>query len=1062
MKGYSMKKRVIAFALAIAVVFGSTGFHNWMEVVQAEGTTNPNLVAVTKVELVNNGSTEVSPGVLRFNITGSAKEDVVVEELALSFTGASGKEVTMVYRYEDSTSQWVPGISGSTKQFSVTLPDYVGNQHYELTTVRIASTGVDNLYTYYTRGRDGNGYTDVFYGNLMEELSYEPIQFTYDRGADFTVTGSQPEDSAAPVIQSIERIVPTSGELINPETDVTYRVNYVEEGSGIRHIEMAFNNGTAWDTYYRNFEAPYRGELTLTSWQRNLGEYEIQFIQITDYNNNQVRYCWDESNGAKTFGCEKLTPQGREFVPVEDGFFVNGADLYTAALPSYEGLKVTSVNLETDEDASTDGKQLNAGETYTAHVTVKNVGTQSANIDPTKLRVEWFCIGDNNSWDLGVYGEGEVQTLSADESATIAVPFTVNRFWSALDFNLRSIYLNFNEEEYIYDIAYEANNMQNREYLCGRNSDYEWVDTLENSACLADFIVVPGENADTEAPVLASLSGISESFTAPGRATLQLVISEEGKAKFEKVLFMVLADVDDSRNEIHVDAESNPTYQAKGNGIYQYSFDLSEEIVKGTYAVREVVCYDEAGNYRDYVLMGDKLVDMANEENQVAACFITVDSENADKDFDYPIIKDIQLNVSNSSITAGEQIEFEIEVEDESGLGGVYFAYTTGAGSDYFYVDTNSGISSIEEIPAVNNGCKRFRIKAWTEKYCLEESYTLTGISLYDDSVRYNGCYYRYDGINGRYVLVDTADEEQPITFTPDKELGLTVRLPQGMYLAKVDDIQNTLQTLPSDATTLVVTKDNQDVSLSGDDLKDKNVDIIVPDENETSEIQVSSDLFKGSNALDSLILNVQRDGLVEEEVATDSEEDMYYPVRVVSSEKDIAVTLCVRLDEEFLSQCGDNEIVLYDDQGNLIKGDLTVNARGEVVVSLDELEKETPAPMLFRFFARRAATETHEFRIAAKKASADEEQAPGGNTPSGNTPSGNTPGGNNQGSGVPDGSTPGNPTSSQTDASGSNNQSSSKTPNTGDTSKIGIIFAMMFLSAVIIFSKKNYFLLHR
>lgn len=284
-------------------------------------------------------------------------------------------------------------------------------------------------------------------------------------------------------------------------------------------------------------------------------------------------------------------------------------------------------------------------------------------------------------------------------------------------------------------------------------------------------------------------------------------------------------------------------------------------------------------------------------------------------------------------------------------------------------MNTSSGTSSIEEIPAVNSGCKRFRIKTWTEKYCLEEAYTLTGISIYDDSVRYNGCYYRYDGINKEYVLVDTADYEQPITFIPNNELGLTVKLPQGMYLAKADDMQSAIQSLPSDATTLVVTKDDQDVSLSGDDLKDKNVDIIVPDASETSEIQISSDLFKGTNALDSLVLNVRRNELVDGKVATDSAEDMYYPVEVVSSETDIAMTLCIRLDEEFLSQCGDNKIAIYDAQGNLIRDNLTVNARGEVTVELDKLQQDTPATKN----SRGVTLLTHEFRIASTKEDADE-----------------------------------------------------------------------------------------
>lgn len=966
MKGYSMKKRVIAFVLAIAVVLGSNGFYNLMEVVRAEGNTNPNLVTVTKVELLNNGSTEVSPGVLRFGISGRAREDISVSEIELSFTGASKKVVTMSYRYEDSTSYWIPGTEGSTKQFSVSLPDYVGNQKYELTSVRLISSGSNHVYTEYRRENSASGYTDVFNGRLATEPLSEPIRFSYDRGADFTVIGSQPEDSVAPVIQSIERIAPAAGEPITPQTTVTYRVNYVEESSGLQEIEVAFHNGSSYDTFYAKFPIPYRGELTLTTTYRALGDYELQFIRIKDYAQKEVYYKWEEVQGNKTFGYLDDSLPRTEFVPVGDGFFINDAEAYSVVSPpAYKGLKVTSVNMVADEDVNADGKQLHAGQNYTAEVTVENDGAQSVNVDPTRLRIDWVGHSDDCARDLNAYGVGDKLTLMPGESENIQVSFTVNKYWPAVDVQLRSIYLNFDEDAYSWDIYYELQD----QYFAGINGDDMRVDTLESKACLADFIVIPGEHMDTEAPMLATILTTSESFKAPGRATFQMTMSGVEGAKLEYVMMMELVNVDNPEYMIYLGSHSNPTYTVIENGIYQSSFDLTNAAFPGTYVINYMAYYDEAGNYRVYELINDKLVDTSDENNQIATCCITVESENIDTDYDYPIIKDIQLNVTNNSIIAGELIEFEIEVEEESGLSSVCLEYSTGGTSDHLSIDTNSGTKSMEEIPATNDGCKRYRIKAWTEKYCLDEAYTLYAINVCDNSVRYNYCRYNYNPYGSFYVVEGTADDEHPITFTPDKELGLDVRLPQGMYLANADDIQNTLQLLPKDATTLVVKKNEQDVALQGNDLKDKNVDIIVSDKNETSEIQISSDLFKGNNALDSLVLNVRRNDLVEEEVSADSKEDMYYPVQVVSSESDIAMTLCIRLDEEFLSQCGDNKIALYDNYGNKIADDLTVNARGEVTVKLEQLKQDTPATKN----SRGVTLETHEFRIASTKENTDE-----------------------------------------------------------------------------------------
>ena len=971
MKGNDLRKRVLAFVLAIAVILGSTGFGNWMGIVLAEDYTNPKLVTVTKVELLNQGMTEVTPGVLRFQIEGRAQEDVEVTEIALIFTGENQNQITLVYSYEDSTSYWRPGTVGSAKQFSVTLPGSVGNQKFQLTGVRLVSSGVNNLYTYYHRPMTPNGYSDVLYGNLMDSAGYDPIQFVYDKGADFSVTGSQTVDSVYPIVQSIERVLPVEGEIISTDTAVTYRVNYVEEGSGLQKIQVAFKSGSNWDTYNRDFESPYRGELTLTNRQRQLGHYEIEYIDIIDYANNQVRYSWQDYNGVRTFGHEEYDAQGRSvFIPVGEDFFINGAESYTAEMLSYEGLKVTSVNVQADELASEEGRELHAGQTYMAQVTVENAGTQSADVDPTKLCVGWYAYGDNNSWNSEEYGVGEIQTLAAGASTTIQVPFTVSQFWPELDFQLQSISLNYDEEEYTFDIRYMLDFNQNGEGFNGYNSNGSCVDVLAKSACQADYTVIPGAYMDTEAPVLSAITGTADLFTAPGRATLLITMSDEGHAKFNNVEIMVMGDVDDAQNSFAVLMFANPTCEVVGNGIYKYSFDLSEDVIAGTYTIREIVFYDEAGNYGDYVFMNDKLVDVRNDEHQIDACRIQIHSNNANKDYDYPILTDMQLNMSTHSVQAGDQIEFEIEVEDESGISAVRLDYMTGAGSDYLCVDTNSGTTKIEEIPALNSGCKRYRIKAWTEKYCFEEAYKLTSIVIWDDSSRQNVSFYNYDGINDNYVLVSTANDEQPILFSTDNELGLVMRLPQGMYLAKVDDIRNAIQTLPNDANTLVVTREAQeDVSLLGTDLADKNVNIIVPDASETSEIQISSDVFKGSDGLDNLILNIQREDLVQSEGTSGNAEDMYYPVRVASSENDLAVILCIRLDEEFLSQCEGKEIAIYDSQGNLIQSDLTVNARGEVTVELETLGRETTTPMR----TRGVTLKTHEFRIASKEAYADE-----------------------------------------------------------------------------------------
>ena len=141
-----------------------------------------------------------------------------------------------------------------------------------------------------------------------------------------------------------------------------------------------------------------------------------------------------------------------------------------------------------------------------------------------------------------------------------------------------------------------------------------------------------------------------------------------------------------------------------------------------------------------------------------------------------------------------------------------------------------------------------------------------------------------------------------------------------------------------SEGTTIVVADLQKELIIpteTMEEIKDKKLTLVVADDDRTSKLIVNGkDLTKVPEK--DLKVTVERGMMTEEEIQVGEETDeLYYPVDVTTTDASIPVTLCVKLDSDFLKQIAKKNISLSrrnaDGTIEVIKDQIAVTADGYI-----------------------------------------------------------------------------------------------------------------------------------
>lgn len=929
-------KKILVLAVAFTMLMNSCIFNISMQKVYASEDVEAEQESEIPEEVVSEQAEIAEDGLRVTGIALSEETPVQLSPLAVpadftvnvEMTAPADEKVTGVdlqyYCEETGNSNsynkwygteeaWSPGAEGGTARINIEVNEYVPKGHYLLQSITVYTDKNNDAYLY-MYNEEKKAFVRASYSDGEETVIHE---FTYSGEVDYVVEQSE-EDLSAPDITSVK--MNTSGTIYS-NTEVSFDIGYTEEGSGVKTIEMIYRNedtvvedgsSTSYsaDAYFfsASSKKEYVGDGTVTvrSVGRFLGEYTLYEIYIEDYAGNSVRYT---SDGSENPG-ELVSDRG-------DGKTLSVTDHTYTVSPAEGAAGLKAVRITGDKD------NLAAGDTFEAILTLQNVTGNSINVYPEQSFIFWMKEGEMKSENSD--GIGNMITLAPGEEKEIAFQVKLKNHMTTGSWKLSSITINTDAGNSIYNVW--NNMLQGRDAAGGVIVDVPYNGEL-------DYTVAISETPDEEAPYIASVDVLTKNIKAPGEVQFAIQAQNEGylKAKYVNLAFH---DVNNSKNRfvMRKKGDNIELSYSEQEKAYIGTGELPFTVVTGTYVLDYIIIGDEDKNFRTYNMSDGKLVD--SEGNECPMCeLIVAEAEETDRDFDAPQLNEFALVDGN--VKAGEKVQYKINMTDASGISGIQLIYQDTVTYDLLVLRNMDVVSETDE------NVYSFQV----DKYCEEGQYRLLSVMIMDDSVRKNVLSCTYERESSELVVYNSSHSgiEQSIKVNGSTELNVM----QGENIV----ITNTVTgNLIEDAGkvgkggTIVVKDREYDRQILPqeflDIVKEKEATIIVTDRDSNSELVIDSASL--GNVSEKLELSVCRDGIVNDGTTItvgNQEDNIYYPVTVVTSDTAIPVTIRIRLDDDFIKKCGDNPVRLSrlaeDLSTVLVKDNLKISEDGYVEVTFE------------------------------------------------------------------------------------------------------------------------------
>lgn len=932
-----------------------------------------------------------TPETFTVEIMMDAPEDFAVYQMEIGYWSEENGR-SLQYSKEYSDISWIPS-EGGAGEIEVTLNKYVPEGKYTLESIFISGTSdYDQVYASYYYDSELKkmvlGYQDSIEGIVFAE------EFSYQGAADFQVTDSSQQDLSYPEITKVSL---ASEAPINSGDTVELAVDYSESGSGIKTIEILYAESgadTEEDVMYGSViwylddleEGAYIGEGTLKierDTQDMAGEYELYSIRIEDYTGNVTNYSTPEeieANGVDTTGAEILDIQCIES----------------------NGLKVKDLRIE----GVADKNNLATGDSFDVVVTVYNDIEKQVPVVPERCWVQWGGDGRDSDYEK-VYSEGESFTLNPGAEAQLRFPVKVSEYSGTAEYNLSLLSINGSEinnnfwPATYYDKRW-SDNLMGTGSTAADHFRSGIMDVLSYNGEIDWAVTTPTSKPDNEAPIIESVTVNPSSLTIPGKLELEIRTSGEEVSPINSLSWTFL-DKERKKNAImgmstnpedfkddedmyasYRDYYYSPLSYSEEKQCYIAEVELDEKVIEGIYYLSDISLRDEAGNTIRYgyinnlgKLQGSPITngDVVGDSVYLDTCEFTVtESAAPDEDFEGPIFKDIELLENQAE--AGGVVQCRIKVGDETGLSEVSLCYGSDMDQDG-ETDTFVYLKSRNVILQGEDYICDFVI----DPYFLEGNYDFCDVVLTDGSIRRNMSYYVYDKLanavfDGYDVIQLPAGRDLSLSVTQTQENMVVADLTDGNVIKAAEEAkaggtivvkgsyleENSYARFPSEFFEVA---------------KEKNLTVIIPDSLGDSELVIKGEELTQIPNMDPE-LRIQREGLVEDTAGV-GDDNLYYPVNVVTSDAALPITVRVKIEKNFLDQCGDNPIRIskVDESGTpaVIAENVTVGEDGYVEISFPNGLQGTGVASQVLYTnsgGQRLLQEKYSFMISSQKEEAE------------------------------------------------------------------------------------------
>ena len=715
-------------------------------------------------------------------------------------------------------------------------------------------------------------------------------------------------DTQAPQITDIRLV--TEGNIY-ATTEMEFAIDYKEEGSGIFYINFVYELTGTYSEYNAVYsvsinsgEGEGLGTGTLISKQPNYnqlpGRYVLSQIQVGDYAGNTAAYYRDANTNAMVN---------------------NGGDMFYPSTASYEVLISESVGIKIKDcraEGVADKDNLSAGDSFKFAVTLQNDTDQDVEINPEWCRISWYG-GGTYSFSTA---EGDSFVLAAGREEQLYFPVDIGEYAMLGERTLDMIWINSWTDNDLPGVWYAVET--DGVTFAGHDNENNVID-MRKYQNEFDYTVARSENQDTTPPVIRKVSVDPQTVKAPGKVSLTV----ETEREQTDIDYIGGTFVDVNRETNTIEFESEDVVYSSESRCSVVEIDIDQTKINGDYQLQSIYIGDENGNQTMYVMKNGQLQEAFGNVDfpKVDTCSFEIVESSADEDFDLP--KLVKLKLERNQAKAGTALLGILQAEDEMGVSSVllrYAADTDMDGANDAYLDLNCD----EMIMGEEGYLCDFEV----DLYCMPGNYQLWNVIITDGSVRGNEALYIYSKedhcfyFNGEQVAapagtsyeltvtgqenmtvvdMEFGDLEQAVANAKDGEkLALT-----GMYIGNPS-----VKSISTEVLNLI---------------KEKGMKLIIPDPERTSEIVIDG-VSISQEPKSRLQIKIQREDLIEDQAGVGAD-DRYYPVNIYATDTTVPFTMRIRVDEEFVEECGNNPVriskVGADGNAVIMQDNLTVTEDG-------------------------------------------------------------------------------------------------------------------------------------
>ena len=538
-----------------------------------------------------------------------------------------------------------------------------------------------------------------------------------------------------------------------------------------------------------------------------------------------------------------------------------------------------------------DTTQLQVGNQVKGYMTVQNTSQKDITVDPASCYIFWSTL--MGSTDSYAKCEGEKFVLKSGCDRELPFLLTIEKDTSVSgERHLKEIVLNNKDKK--VSTKYLNDGLGQEGYLYSRTIEPSGIPVETNLIMKELNYSVTGNLSEEiqEEPIVESISVENESVNAGDDIKLKIKVADTQKLPITSMTM----NWENQETKLEcwnntISPEADYTYSEKEH-CYYVNIPTNSSWDEGEYYLYNLTMNNKAGGFGNYVVDDKGMMYKYQTSNidyfQTVTINLTKD-DVSEPDYTAPVLESAEIVGSNNVTSAGE-VTYRIKASDVNKVSGIRLGYSYNKGKNTMTLKSSSIKGEGEDTYLCTFQISRYRETG---------DYQLQTIGLIDGSVNKNDRVYKYNEKTGEF------ESEDMTSVKVSGNLAITMKEDK-VIVSGEKNLEDEVEKA-EEGTILVIADLQKELVISPDtmkEIKEKDLSVIITNEERTATIDFNGEDLEKIPDKD-LKLTIERGGMLEAKIPNGmgTQEMLYYPIKITTTDASLLVGISVKLDDEFLKQ---------------------------------------------------------------------------------------------------------------------------------------------------------------